>query len=67
MVAGNAGFLNVAMIGALMAAIGAPLIESMAGAVKDLLPKDKESLYPMEMNALYEGMNFIKKERIDNG
>jgi 2-oxoglutarate ferredoxin oxidoreductase subunit gamma len=60
MEAGNVKFANVVMIGALMAAIGAPSIESMEEAIRDMLPKEKEALIPLEMNALHLGMNFIK-------
>lgn len=58
--AGNVKFANVVMIGALMAVIGAPSMKSMEEAVKDMLPKNKEALFPMEMNALYLGMNYNK-------
>ena len=58
---GNVKFTNVVMIGAMMATIGTPSIESMLEALKDLLPKEKEFLYPQEINALYAGMDFIKQ------
>ena len=58
--AGNVKFANVVMIGALMAVIGAPSIKSMEEAIKDMLPKNKQELVPLEMNALYQGMNYTK-------
>lgn len=58
--AGNIKFSNMVMIGALMAVIGTPSVTSMAEAVKDLLPKGKESLFDLEMNALYLGMDYKK-------
>ena len=58
---GNVKFSNMVMIGALMAAIRCPSVGSMSEAVKDFLPKGKESLFQSEMDALYEGMEFVKQ------
>lgn len=57
---GNVKFANVVMIGALMAVIGAPSVESMEVAIKDMLPKNKEELFPLEMKALYLGLDYNK-------
>lgn len=56
----SAKFSNMVMIGVLMKVIGLPSMESMLEAVKDLLPKDKEALLPVEIKALNAGLNFVK-------
>jgi 2-oxoglutarate ferredoxin oxidoreductase subunit gamma len=58
--AGNVKFANVVMMGAMMAAIKAPSFSGMEEAVRDMLPKEKEALFPLEMNALSLGLNFVK-------
>ncbi len=57
---GNVRFSNVVMIGAMMAAMRVPSMEGMTEAIKDMLPKDKEALIPMEMEALHQGLNYLK-------
>jgi 2-oxoglutarate ferredoxin oxidoreductase subunit gamma len=57
---GSVKFANVVMIGALMAVLSSPTVSSMTEAIKELLPKEKESLIPLEMDALYLGMNYRK-------
>ncbi len=59
---GSIKFANVVMIGAMMAVLQAPTFKSMEAAVKELLPKDKQGLFPLEMQALEVGMNSIKQE-----
>ena len=57
--AGNVRFANVVMIGALMAVLKTPSYGSMEVAIKDMLPKTKLELFPLELQALELGMNYI--------
>ena len=59
---GNVKFANVVMIGAMMAVLSVPTYGSMEAAVKDMLPKNKQELFPLEMQALELGMNYLKQE-----
>jgi 2-oxoglutarate ferredoxin oxidoreductase subunit gamma len=58
--AGNVKFANVVMMGVMMAVLNSPTLESMTEAVKDMLPKEKASLFDMEMKALHLGIDFMK-------
>lgn len=57
---GSVKFANVVMMGAMMAVIKAPSLPSMGAAIKDMLPKEKEALVPLELKALSLGMNYTK-------
>jgi 2-oxoglutarate ferredoxin oxidoreductase subunit gamma len=59
---GSIKFANVILIGAMMAVLKAPSYRSMEAAVKDMLPKGKQELFPLEMQALDMGMNYMKQE-----
>ncbi|MDD2362293.1 MAG: 2-oxoacid:acceptor oxidoreductase family protein [Oscillospiraceae bacterium] len=60
--AGNVKFSNMVMIGALMAVLDLPSVESMTRAVRNFLPKGKEDLLPLEMKVLSEGMKFAEQK-----
>jgi Pyruvate/2-oxoacid:ferredoxin oxidoreductase gamma subunit len=60
--AGNVRFANVIMIGAMMSVLGTPSLENMTVAVKDMLPKEKTSLFDLEMKALCLGIDSVKSE-----
>jgi 2-oxoglutarate ferredoxin oxidoreductase subunit gamma len=60
--AGNVRFANVIMIGAMMSVLGTPSLENMTVAVKDMLPKEKASLFDLEMKALCLGIDSVKSE-----
>ena len=49
---------NVVMIGAVMAALGNPTLDSMIQAIQSLLPQHKAHLIPLEIEALQAGMGF---------
>jgi len=56
---GSEKLSNMVLIGALMKILGVPSQEGMAEAVKDLLPKGKEDLIPLEMAALKTGRDVV--------
>ncbi len=62
MEAGNVKFSNMVMIGALMAVLDLPSIESMTEAVISFLPKGKEGLLPLEMKVLTAGMKLARQK-----
>lgn len=59
---GNVRFANVVMLGALIAVLGYPTMESMTQAIREMLPKNKEILFESEMKALCLGMEYGKVE-----
>lgn len=56
--AGNVKLSNMVMIGALMKTISLPTPASMELSIKNLLPKDKQYLFPLETGALEAGMKY---------
>ncbi len=59
---GNSKFANVVMIGAMLAVLSRPSLGAMEAAVRDLLPKEKQELFSLEMQALELGMNYLSQE-----
>lgn len=54
---GNIKLSNMVMLGALIKVIDILSLPSMESSIKNLLPKDKQHLFPLEMRALRSGMD----------
>lgn len=57
-------FANVVMLGVIMSTLGIPTLESMTKAINDMLPKNKQHLLELEMQALFSGMKLFSKVKI---
>ena len=49
----------------MLAVLSRPSLSAMEAAVRDLLPKEKQELFSLEMQALGLGMNYLSQEMQD--